>query len=198
MSPERHGLGKMLTPSMKAKPLLFGFGYNIIYVAIPPPCSPYAIGRSLARSLQYHAVQLLEGLCPNGKLVAVVEPWFLGAGAESKPGIEFKEWSEAVVSKHPDVEFRASLADVSPSETGRRMALISGRTADNPRLLTECIAQGINTVYLEVRVATTYCTYYRKIYESASAATARKGTTRALTLACRHRLETWRSNRERA
>jgi predicted dehydrogenase len=27
--------------------------------------------------------------------------------------------------------------------------LISGRTADNPRLLTECIAHGANCIYLE-------------------------------------------------
>ena len=30
-----------------------------------------------------------------------------------------------------------------------RVALISGRTADNPRLLTECIQAGCKCIYLE-------------------------------------------------
>ena len=28
----------------------------------------------------YHAEQLLKGKCPSGKLLYIVEPWFLGAG----------------------------------------------------------------------------------------------------------------------
>jgi len=46
------------------------------------------------------------------------------------------------------VAFCKSVADV-PAPEGPRMALISGRTADNPRLLKECIEAGCTAVYLE-------------------------------------------------
>jgi len=46
--------------------------------------------------------------------------------------------------------FLKSVADLPPvAEGAKRLALISGRTADNPRLLEECIAAGCSTVYLE-------------------------------------------------
>jgi hypothetical protein len=34
----------------------------------------------------YHAKQLLDGDVPSAHLTTVVEPWFLGQGAESPPG----------------------------------------------------------------------------------------------------------------
>merc|ERR1712028_296845 len=43
-----------------------------------------------------------------------------------------------------------SLSDLPGVADGKkRLALISGRTADNPRLLGECIANGCTTIYLE-------------------------------------------------
>ena len=30
----------------------------------------------------YHAVQLLGGECPSGKLAYIVEPWFMGGGKD--------------------------------------------------------------------------------------------------------------------
>jgi len=94
----------------------------------------------------YHAKQMLEGDVPSATLTAVVEPWFLGAGADSPPGQTFKEWADEMESAH-GTKF---VKDISELEIqGPTIALISGRTADNPRLLKEVIAAGCTHVYLE-------------------------------------------------
>lgn len=48
----------------------------------------------------YHAKQMLDGDVPSAKLTAVVEPWFLGAGADSPPGQTFKEWADQMEGEH--------------------------------------------------------------------------------------------------
>jgi len=95
----------------------------------------------------YHAIQMLEDRCPSASLDYVIEPWFLGAGAEGPGGPEFKIWKEETEAKY-GTKFGTSLEDL-PAAEQPRMALISGRTADNPRLLTECIANGCKCIYLE-------------------------------------------------
>ena len=45
----------------------------------------------------FHALQMLNGECPAAELTHVVEPWFLGAGADSPPG-EF-DWSRDASSR---------------------------------------------------------------------------------------------------
>jgi len=94
----------------------------------------------------YHGLQMVEKRCPSASLDYVVEPWFMGAGAETPGGPEFKEcqaeWSKL------GVKFVSSLAEL-PEPTAPRMALISGRTADNPRLLSESIANGCKCIMLE-------------------------------------------------
>lgn len=55
------------------------------------------------------------------------------------------------MSANPQIEFHKSL-DTIPAPTSSdkpRLVLISGRTCDNPKLLTGCIALGVKTVYLE-------------------------------------------------
>jgi len=48
------------------------------------------------------------------------------------------------------VQFLLSVADLPPVKPGKkRLALVSGRTADNPRLQSECIAAGCTCIYLE-------------------------------------------------
>ena len=94
----------------------------------------------------YHAKQILDGDTPSASLSAVVEPWFLGPGADSPPGATFAAW--AAETGASGVAFCESVADV-PKPDGPRMALISGRTADNPRLLREVIEAGCTAVYLE-------------------------------------------------
>jgi len=94
----------------------------------------------------YHAKQILDGDCPSASLSAVIEPWFLGPGAESPPGATFATWAEE--TGKGGVAFCKSVAD-APAPGDKRMALISGRTADNPRLLREVIEAGCTAVYLE-------------------------------------------------
>jgi len=94
----------------------------------------------------YHAIQLIEGKCPSATLAHIVEPWFLGGGASGPGGAEFATF----VAANPQISFHSSLATLPlPSSSKPRLVLISGRTGDNPRLLTECIALGVKTIYLE-------------------------------------------------
>jgi len=78
-------------------------------------------------------------------LTTVVEPWFLGGGASGPGGPEFATWQKSV---EPDVDFRSSLAEMAPA-AGPRLALISGRTADNPDLVSQAISAGCTSIYLE-------------------------------------------------
>lgn len=97
----------------------------------------------------YHAEQLLKNKCPSAKLLFIIEPWFLGAGAEGPGGPEFKEYADKTKADH-GVQFFTSLADLPPVADGKkRLALISGRTADNPKLMSLAIEAGCTTIYLE-------------------------------------------------
>jgi predicted dehydrogenase len=97
----------------------------------------------------YHTTQLMKGQIPSGKLCYIVEPWFLGPGANGPGGAEFGEY-KAWAEKEHGVQFYKALADLpAVTEGKKRLALISGRTADNPRFLSECIAAACNVVYLE-------------------------------------------------
>jgi len=95
----------------------------------------------------YHAKQVIEGDVATASLTAVVEPWFLGAGADSPPGKAFAEWADEVGKA--GVAFCSSVDDVPVEADTPSLALISGRTADNPRLLREVIDKGCTAVYLE-------------------------------------------------
>lgn len=72
------------------------------------------------------------------------------SGATGPGGPEFTEWKNEVEASD-GIQFFKSVADLPPVADGKkRLALISGRTADNPHLLTECIgAGGCSTIYLE-------------------------------------------------
>jgi len=97
----------------------------------------------------YHAVQMLGGECPTAKLCHIVEGWFMGGGASGPGGPEFAAFQEKTAADH-GVQFHMSLADVPAKAEGvKRLALVSGRTADNPRLLGEAIAAGCTVIYLE-------------------------------------------------
>lgn len=95
----------------------------------------------------YHGIQMLEKKCPSASLDFVIEPWFMGAGGEGPGGEDFKETQSAWESEY-GVKFAMKMEDLPPP-TAPRLALISGRTADNPRLLTEAIASGSTCIYLE-------------------------------------------------
>jgi predicted dehydrogenase len=94
----------------------------------------------------YHAKQILDGEIPHAELSAVVEPWFLGAGASSDAGIKFAEW-KASVESNGVTTFHSSLDTVAFTATS--LALIAGRTADNPKLLRAVVDKGCKFIYLE-------------------------------------------------
>jgi len=71
----------------------------------------------------------------------------MGDGGDSPAGQDFQEFQSEAEAKY-GVKFAKSLDDLPPPEAPR-LALISGRTADNPHLLTESIAKGAKCIYLE-------------------------------------------------
>lgn len=85
--------------------------------------------------------------CPSASLDYIIEPWFLGGGATGPGGSEFKEWADDSTSKYGTV-FGTAVGDL-PDPKQPRCALISGRTADNPRLFKECIDAKCSTIFLE-------------------------------------------------
>jgi len=92
---------------------------------------------------------MLGDECPHAKLCYIVEPWFMGAGASGPGGAEFAEFQKKTEADH-GVGFLKSLAELPPLADGvQRLALISGRTGDNPRLMSEAIKAGCKTIYLE-------------------------------------------------
>jgi len=95
----------------------------------------------------YHAIQMLDKECPSASLDYVIEPWFMGGGAEGPGGPEFAEFQKETSEKYGTV-FATALGDL-PAPEQPRVALISGRTGDNPRLLTESIDAGCKCIYLE-------------------------------------------------
>merc|ERR1711906_22624 len=76
-----------------------------------------------------------------------IEPWFLGGGASGPGGPEFNDWAKESTAKY-GTTFGTSLGDL-PDPKQPRCALISGRTADNPKLLSESIKAGSKCIYLE-------------------------------------------------
>lgn len=60
---------------------------------------------------------------------------------------QFNEWATETAAKY-GTNFLSSVSDL-PDPAQPRVALISGRTADNPRLLGECIEAGCKCIYLE-------------------------------------------------
>ena len=69
--------------------------------------------------------------------------------AQSWPGgPEFAEWATETASTYGTTFVGTSITDL-PDPKQPRLALISGRTADNPKLLSECIKAGCKCIYLE-------------------------------------------------
>ena len=94
----------------------------------------------------YHALQILEGEVPSAKLTDVVEPWFLGAGADGPGGTEFAAFKAEYEPK--GVKFHESIGAM-PKATGKKMAMICTRTADMPKFFSEAIDNGCTHIFLE-------------------------------------------------
>jgi len=98
--------------------------------------------------LQQTAVVTIHALSPSHPHSLALS-LCIGAGASGPGGPEFAEFQKNTEEEF-GVEFFKSLAELpSVPEGKKRMALVSGRTADNPRLLGEAIAAGCSTIYLE-------------------------------------------------
>lgn len=73
---------------------------------------------------RYHGKQMLEGDVPSAKLTAVVEPYFLGPGADSPPGQAFKTWADEMAAEHgtifvndvKDLNIEVRLSSFLPSQ----------------------------------------------------------------------------------
>ena len=89
----------------------------------------------------FHGLQLVEGACASARLSDVVEPWFLGPGKDSDAGAEF---SKGVVDEWPDTRFSDAISDQtwSTAGPGPKLALIAGRTVDNPGFFRQALAAG--------------------------------------------------------
>ncbi len=71
----------------------------------------------------------------------------MGAGSTGPGGDDFKKCQAEWESQY-GVKFATSISELPPP-AAPRLALISGRTADNPRLLSESIKSGAKCIYLE-------------------------------------------------
>ncbi|CAJ1970022.1 unnamed protein product [Cylindrotheca closterium] len=102
----------------------------------------------------YHAMQLLDaGRIQNASLTYVVEPWYFAPAAEGTPGhSDFHEWAKKTKESH-GVEFFHTVEEVptapAADDGSVRLAIISARTADNPKLLDQCLKLGCKAIYLE-------------------------------------------------
>ena len=95
----------------------------------------------------YHALQMLKGEIPRARLSDVVEPFFLGAGKDLPPGKAFAEM--AAKWKPKGVQFHASVDSGSlfSRRSSTKIALIAGRTCDNPGFFRQAIKAGATHIF---------------------------------------------------
>lgn len=98
----------------------------------------------------YHCAQILDDRIESAQLEAVVEPWFMTDAAKGKPGyVEFQAWRKDLATKNIGVY--ATVSQVPPNkDSSCRLAIISARTADNPKLFQDCLEMdGCQCIFLE-------------------------------------------------
>ena len=83
----------------------------------------------------YHGKQMLDGSCPSAKLTTVVEPYFLGDGADSPPGKTFKAWADEMSAKH-GTKFVKSIGDVEINVCSAWAAPAAGNITSVPNRCT--------------------------------------------------------------
>ncbi len=88
-------------------------------------------------------------------------------GASGPGGAEFAEFQKKTEADH-GVGFLKSLAELPPLADGvQRLALISGRTGDNPRLMSEAIKVCCNTTTYHHDDCFHLCIFVRKDFSPA-------------------------------
>ena len=95
----------------------------------------------------YHSKQLLDGEIVGAHLGAVVEPWFLGGGADSEQAADFRRFRQDAEQNH-GVTFVRTVEELLAA-TGPRVALIAARAEDFPPLFHAALAAGVDHIYLE-------------------------------------------------
>jgi hypothetical protein len=88
-----------------------------------------------------------------GRLEYIVEPWFMSEVGKASPGggAEFHAF-KCQLESTADIRFFSRVEDVpAPRDRhAKRLAIISARTADNPRLFASCLESlGCHAIYLE-------------------------------------------------
>jgi predicted dehydrogenase len=105
----------------------------------------------------YHATQILLGRCCRpleAKLRYIVEPFYMtqmGSDIDPVGYKTFQTW-KAEVEKEHGVQFFASTKEVptADDDNQQRLAIISARTSDNPKLFEGCVNDiGAKTIFLE-------------------------------------------------
>jgi len=92
----------------------------------------------------YHCKQMLEPSMSKVRLAHIVEPFFMGAGKSLPAAAEFSAWA----STKANAGVHADIADM-PKPSGPSLAVICGRTADNPKLFRQAVDHGFKHIYLE-------------------------------------------------
>lgn len=79
-----------------------------------------------------------------------MEPWYLSeAGKNSQGYDEFILFKTELETSHK-VQFFSTVKDVPPADNStKRLAIISARTADNPKLFEACLGIGCHSIFLE-------------------------------------------------
>ena len=105
-------------------------------------------GRSMGH---YHCYQIVnQTACPSTTLSYVVEPWYMSAKGKTSPGADiFDAWRKEM-EENEGVQFFETVKEVPAVKEGeRRLAIISARTSDNPKLFADCMEIGCHSIYLE-------------------------------------------------
>ncbi|KAK7242834.1 hypothetical protein SO694_00015348 [Aureococcus anophagefferens] len=103
----------------------------------------------------FHGLQLVEGECPSGKLSDIVEPWFLGGGKDSDAGKQFAAEASTAGRRTPPSRRWTGAAGLSTSTWSGaapgepKLALIAGRTVDNPGFFQQALDSARRDILLE-------------------------------------------------
>merc|ERR1719401_558614 len=92
----------------------------------------------------YHCKQLIEPGMSKVRLAHIVEPFFMGQGKSLPAADDFCTWASSTAKADVHSEIPAM-----PKPGHTSLAVICGRTADNPKLFKQAVDHGFKYIYLE-------------------------------------------------
>jgi predicted dehydrogenase len=100
----------------------------------------------------YHLTQLLDE--SRAKVISVVEPWYLGKGCGAAGADVFAKFREDANKSHPGIGFYSNVEELPEltQEAGVStpvLALLAGRTENNPELFEAVCKKGVTHVLVE-------------------------------------------------